>query len=135
MSSRKRGDSRSTRSKDSTTTTQTTTTQQNQNDDNNQSSIDEDLKAKQELILELSLFYSMIDHKPVGLNKHFHMIFIHEKLNSLSEKKYTAEELWQYLGTIYDLNALVNTNSNLYKLYKTKTKNKILYFKIKQKKG
>ena len=57
--------------------------------------------------METSLFYAMIDHKPVGENKHFHMIFIYEKYNVLNEKKLTANQIWSYLNTIYDLQALV----------------------------
>lgn len=57
--------------------------------------------------MEVSLFYAMIDHKPVGENKHFHMIFIYEKFNNMSDKKLTIEQIWHHLGTLYDLQALV----------------------------
>jgi MRG-binding protein len=57
--------------------------------------------------MEVSLFYAMMDHKPVGENKHFHMIFIYEKFNSLCEKKLSVDQLWQHLSTMYDLGALV----------------------------
>ncbi len=57
--------------------------------------------------MEVSLFYAMMDHKPVGENKNFHMIFIYEKFNSLCEKKLSTDQLWQHLSTLYDLQALV----------------------------
>jgi hypothetical protein len=57
--------------------------------------------------MEVSLFYSMMDHKPVGENKNFHMIFIYEKFNNLSEKKLTIDQIWAHLNTLYDLNELV----------------------------
>ena len=57
--------------------------------------------------MEVSLFYAMMDHKPVGENKHFHIMFIYEKFNNQSEKKLTIEQLWQHLGSLYDLQALV----------------------------
>lgn len=56
--------------------------------------------------MEVSLFYAMIDHKPVGENKHFHMAFIYEKFNNLSEKKLTIDQLWHHLNTLYDLKGL-----------------------------
>ena len=58
--------------------------------------------------MEINLFYAMIDHKPVGENKHFHMMFIYEKFNNLSEKKLSVEQLWDHLANLYDLQALVN---------------------------
>lgn len=56
--------------------------------------------------MEVSLFYAMIDHKPVGENKHFHMTFIYEKFNNLSDKKLTIDQLWQHLNVLYDLQGL-----------------------------
>lgn len=56
--------------------------------------------------MEVSLFYAMIDHKPVGENKHFHMAFIYEKFNNLSDKKLTIDQLWHHLNTLYDLKGL-----------------------------
>ena len=58
--------------------------------------------------MEVNLLYSMIDHKPVGVNKHFHMIFIYEKFNNLCDKNLTVDQIWQRLGTLYDLKELVN---------------------------
>lgn len=57
--------------------------------------------------MEINLFYSMIDHKPVGENKHFHMMFIYERFNNLSEKKLSVEQIWEHLNLLYDLPALV----------------------------
>ena len=57
--------------------------------------------------MEVNLFYAMIDHKPVGENKHFHMIFIYEKFNKLSDKKLSVEQIWQHLNTLYDMQQLV----------------------------
>ncbi|RNA28477.1 MRG MORF4L-binding isoform X2 [Brachionus plicatilis] len=56
--------------------------------------------------MEVSLFYAMIDHKPIGENKHFHMAFIYEKFNNLSDKKLSIEQIWQHLDTLYDLKGL-----------------------------
>lgn len=56
--------------------------------------------------MEVSLFYAMIDHKPVGENKHFHMAFIYEKFNNLSDKKLSIDQIWHHLNTLYDLKGL-----------------------------
>ncbi|XP_070555786.1 MRG/MORF4L-binding protein-like [Ptychodera flava] len=56
--------------------------------------------------LEVSLFHAMKGHKPVGVNKNFHMMCIHEKFTLSTGKKCTAQHLWDHLGTMYDLPAL-----------------------------
>ena len=58
--------------------------------------------------MEISLLYAMIDHKPVGENKHFQMIFIYEKYNNLNDKKLTINQIRDHLNTLYDLNSLVS---------------------------
>ncbi|XP_060562308.1 MRG/MORF4L-binding protein-like isoform X2 [Ruditapes philippinarum] len=55
--------------------------------------------------MEVNLFHALRGHKPVGVNRHFHMVSIHEKLSS-TNKKITARQIWDYLGELYDLNAL-----------------------------
>lgn len=42
-----------------------------------------------------------------GVNRHFHMVSIHEKLAS-THKKITAKQIWDYLSELYDMNALVS---------------------------
>ncbi|XP_013418775.1 MRG/MORF4L-binding protein [Lingula anatina] len=56
--------------------------------------------------MEVSLFHAMRGHKPVGVNRHFQMLFIHEKLNSPSYRKVSSKQIWAYLATLYDLQAL-----------------------------
>ena len=56
--------------------------------------------------MECALFYSMIDHKPVGENKHFHIIFTYEKFNNLNEKNLSTSQLCEHLGQLYDLKEL-----------------------------
>lgn len=60
--------------------------------------------------MEINLFYAMIDHKPVGVNKHFNMMFVYEKFNNLNEKKLSVEQIWEHLNELYDIQALVSTN-------------------------
>ncbi|XP_061165948.1 MRG/MORF4L-binding protein-like isoform X2 [Saccostrea echinata] len=55
---------------------------------------------------EVSLFHAMRGHKPVGVNKHFQMLFIHEKLNSSSSRKISSKDIWDHLSSMYDLQAL-----------------------------
>ncbi|XP_077991515.1 MRG/MORF4L-binding protein-like [Glandiceps talaboti] len=56
--------------------------------------------------LEVSLFHAMKGHKPVGVNKNFHMMCIHEKFILSTGRKCTSQQLWDHLGTMYDLLAL-----------------------------
>ncbi|XP_076462161.1 uncharacterized protein LOC143294662 isoform X2 [Babylonia areolata] len=56
--------------------------------------------------MEVNLFHAMRGHKPVGVNRHFHMVVIHEKLSSPTTKKLSAKDVWDHLSTMYDLQAL-----------------------------
>ncbi|KAH9496833.1 hypothetical protein Btru_010398 [Bulinus truncatus] len=55
--------------------------------------------------MEVNLFHAMRGHKPAGVNRHFQMLAIHERLNSAC-KKITSEDVWKHLSTLYDLQAL-----------------------------
>ncbi|XP_071965903.1 MRG/MORF4L-binding protein-like [Antedon mediterranea] len=56
--------------------------------------------------MEVNLFHAMRGHKPVGVNKNFHMLCIHEKLTQMTGKKLTSQQIWKHLSTMYDLAAL-----------------------------
>ncbi|ESP00564.1 hypothetical protein LOTGIDRAFT_213024 [Lottia gigantea] len=58
--------------------------------------------------MEVGLFHAMRGHKPVGVNRHFQMIYIHNKINdSLGlSRKITSNEIWKQLSTLYQLQAL-----------------------------
>ena len=43
----------------------------------------------------------------LGVNRHFQMIFLHDKLNSAISKKLTTKNIWDHLSEMYDLQALV----------------------------
>ncbi|KAL5481251.1 hypothetical protein EMCRGX_G021382 [Ephydatia muelleri] len=64
----------------------------------------EDVKWTTEL--EVALFHSMHRHKPVGINKHFHMACIQHRLQQLSGLSLTTQEIWKHLQTLYDLESL-----------------------------
>ncbi|RUS75124.1 hypothetical protein EGW08_017108 [Elysia chlorotica] len=55
--------------------------------------------------MEVNLFHAMRGHKPAGVNRHFQMIAIHEKLSSAC-KKLSSDDVWRHLSTLYDLQAL-----------------------------
>ncbi|KAF7992698.1 hypothetical protein HCN44_005042 [Aphidius gifuensis] len=55
---------------------------------------------------ELQLFYSMNGHKPVGVNKYFHMVCIWEKFRAAVNKDVSLKAIWDHLETMYDLVAL-----------------------------
>lgn len=84
--------------------------------------------------LEVALFHSMHNHKPVGeerreggakgiprgswpaalspllsgLNKHFHMACVQWRLQRLHSISLTTEQIWKHLSTLYDLKTLVS---------------------------
>ncbi|KAK7025483.1 hypothetical protein SK128_011679 [Halocaridina rubra] len=55
---------------------------------------------------EIQLFYAMMGHKPVGVNKHFQMMFIHDKLSTSLNCELSSQTIWKKLETLYDLSAL-----------------------------
>ncbi len=55
---------------------------------------------------EVNLFHAMRNHKPVGVNRHFQMACITNKLHDSVTKKLTASQVWQHLGKMFDLAAL-----------------------------
>lgn len=61
--------------------------------------------------MEVQLFYAMAGHKPVGINKHFHMACIWEKLSNSITKEITTRDIWDHLETLYDIPLLDETES------------------------
>ncbi|KAG0716825.1 MRG/MORF4L-binding protein [Chionoecetes opilio] len=55
---------------------------------------------------EIQLFYAMMGHKPVGVNKHFQMMIIHDKLSSSLNCELSTQTIWRKLETLYDMAAL-----------------------------
>lgn len=52
------------------------------------------------------LLHAMKGHRPFGLEKHFHMMFIVEKFRARSKLNVSAEALWDYVEQLYDINLL-----------------------------
>ncbi|KAL0812040.1 hypothetical protein ABMA28_009432 [Loxostege sticticalis] len=59
--------------------------------------------------MEIQLFYAMANHKPVGINKHFHMACIWEKLSNSITKEISTQDIWKHLESLYDLSMLDDT--------------------------
>ncbi|XP_026331095.1 MRG/MORF4L-binding protein isoform X1 [Hyposmocoma kahamanoa] len=59
--------------------------------------------------MEVQLFYAMANHKPVGINKHFHMACIWEKLSNSITKEISTHDIWRHLETLYDIAMLDDT--------------------------
>merc|ERR1712133_216897 len=55
---------------------------------------------------ELALFQAMISHKPAGINKHFSMAVVSEKLSSQFGGDITSDLVWGKLRTMFDLTAV-----------------------------
>ncbi|KAF9423325.1 hypothetical protein BGZ94_008337 [Podila epigama] len=56
--------------------------------------------------MEIALCYAAIKFKPVGMHKHFRMINLQRQFNKMSPRPCTIVELWEKLGTMYNLQAL-----------------------------
>ncbi|XP_019640674.1 PREDICTED: MRG/MORF4L-binding protein-like [Branchiostoma belcheri] len=56
--------------------------------------------------LEINLFQAMRGHKPVGVNRHFQMACIHEKLNQMVNRHISVQQIWNHLDDMYDMPAL-----------------------------
>jgi len=54
---------------------------------------------------ELHLLQVLVNHKPAGINKHFQMVIIQDKLSSLIPG-ITCQHIWSKLRTMYDLAAV-----------------------------
>lgn len=52
------------------------------------------------------LLHAMKGYRPIGVEKHFHMMFILEKFRSRSGLNVTADALWDYIEELYDINLL-----------------------------
>eukprot|EP00090_Calanus_glacialis_P027367 TRINITY_DN43116_c0_g1_i1.p1 TRINITY_DN43116_c0_g1~~TRINITY_DN43116_c0_g1_i1.p1 ORF type:complete len:190 (-),score=60.48 TRINITY_DN43116_c0_g1_i1:81-650(-) len=55
---------------------------------------------------ELALFQALIIHKPAGINKHFSMALVAEKLATQLGPDITSEAIWSKLRTMFDLAAV-----------------------------
>eukprot|EP00794_Sanderia_malayensis_P018630 gene18630-20511_t len=57
--------------------------------------------------LEVSFFHSIKGHKPVGINRYFHMACILRKFKSTTGKSdVTSHHLWDHLSDMYNLDML-----------------------------
>ncbi|XP_016088626.1 MRG/MORF4L-binding protein-like [Sinocyclocheilus grahami] len=57
--------------------------------------------------VEVCLFHAMLGHKPVGVNRHFHMICIRDKFSQNIGRQVSSKVIWDHLSTMYDMQALV----------------------------
>lgn len=55
---------------------------------------------------EIQLFYAMGGLKPVGVNRHFYIACITDRLSRSLNRDYTTESIWVHLRTMYNLDAL-----------------------------
>merc|ERR1712066_1201973 len=56
---------------------------------------------------ESALFQALISHKPAGINKHFAMALVSDKLCSqFDSEQITSDEIWSKLRQMFDLNAV-----------------------------
>ncbi|XP_041080746.1 MRG/MORF4L-binding protein-like isoform X3 [Polyodon spathula] len=72
--------------------------------DSGSSPIEESVIWSQEV--EVCLFHAMLGHKPVGVNRHFHMICIRDKFSQNIGRQVPSKVIWDHLATMYDMQAL-----------------------------
>ncbi|NP_001025681.1 MRG/MORF4L binding protein [Xenopus tropicalis] len=56
--------------------------------------------------VEVCLFHAMLGHKPVGVNRHFHMICIRDKFSQNIGRQVSSRVIWEHLRSMYDMQAL-----------------------------
>jgi hypothetical protein len=56
--------------------------------------------------MDMALFLAMDKLRPVGLNKHFHMLNIASKFNQQQQEHVTIAELWKRITTLWDVSVL-----------------------------
>ncbi|XP_067856282.1 MRG/MORF4L-binding protein [Heptranchias perlo] len=56
--------------------------------------------------VEVCLFHAMLGHKPVGVNRHFHMICIRDKFSQNIGRQVSSRIVWEHLNVMYDMQAL-----------------------------
>ncbi|KAH8348819.1 hypothetical protein KR084_011464 [Drosophila pseudotakahashii] len=60
---------------------------------------------------ELQLFHAMEGLRPVGINKHFYMSCIAQRLSARLNREMPSELIWRHLGTMYKLKELDDLES------------------------
>ena len=55
---------------------------------------------------EIQLFYAMGGLKPVGVNRHFYIACITDRLSRSLNRDYTTESIWVHLRSMFNLEAL-----------------------------
>lgn len=55
---------------------------------------------------EIQLFLALHGLRPVGINKHFFMVLICDRLSKTLNRKINSEQIWKHLKTMYNLKAL-----------------------------
>ncbi|MGH0132034.1 UNVERIFIED_CONTAM: hypothetical protein FKN15_058865 [Acipenser sinensis] len=80
--------------------------------DSGSSPIEESVIWSQEV--EVCLFHAMLGHKPVGVNRHFHMICIRDKFSQNIGRQVPSKVIWDHLATMYDMQALVRVNRHFH---------------------
>jgi len=59
-----------------------------------------------DLVSELALYQAMLVHKPAGINKHFSVALVADKLSEQLGKPVFASAIWKKLETLYNLNTV-----------------------------
>lgn len=55
---------------------------------------------------EVQLFYALNGLKPIGINRHFYMVCVAEKLSKAINVEFSTEQIWNHLYSMYNLEAI-----------------------------
>uniref|UniRef100_A0AA82MMS8 Putative mrg-binding protein n=1 Tax=Schistosoma mansoni TaxID=6183 RepID=A0AA82MMS8_SCHMA len=61
---------------------------------------------------EIQLFHAILNHKPVGADRHFQMIYVCNLVNSFVSDPISTDDIWKKLGSLYNMEELHDSEVN-----------------------
>ncbi|CAH8439502.1 unnamed protein product [Heterobilharzia americana] len=61
---------------------------------------------------EIQLFHAILNHKPVGADRHFQMIYVCNLINSFLNEPVSADAVWKKLSSLYNMDELHDSEVN-----------------------
>ncbi|CAH8449510.1 unnamed protein product [Schistosoma turkestanicum] len=61
---------------------------------------------------EIHLFHAILNHKPVGADRHFQMIYVSNLVNSFLSDTISTDDIWKKLGSLYNMEELHDSEIN-----------------------
>nr|AAW26296.1 SJCHGC05033 protein [Schistosoma japonicum]CAX73399.1 MRG-binding protein [Schistosoma japonicum] len=61
---------------------------------------------------EIRLFHAILNHKPVGADRHFQMIYVSNLINSFLNEPISTDNIWKKLSSLYNMEELHDSEVN-----------------------